>query len=688
MKSFIKNNLSLLLAIVIFIVGTSGTLIITYALTSPGEYQTSIKKTKVPGDSTVGSGDDNYTEPDWFDKDYTADNKVTSLSNELSTGVTAEGVKTYKNRYDKILDEEGFIYGINIPWFGAGAQGHNLSYSKTKGYPASFDDKLVYADLYNCKAIGFSAINIWLSEGIAYDSKGYVTGLEDDFIENFGKLLNYIRQLDVGVTFTIQCHLDTYAKGNYGHDKSTYDFFAQMYTDTAIRDSYIKNAVIPILKMIKPYESNLVSFYAFCEPEMDIYTETNSFGWGTNRKTMNAFISVIRDACKDIFPNVPVGVATLQNVAHEYNDLGLDFVGYDVYNDEGDVPAISDQMSTTPMFLTEFGTSNTKMSQENQSAVMYNMFQNAKSLGYVGAYYWCYDGDNLAMVEPYTQSGFRVSVSTAHYIITDNKYEQAGILYDETVDTPVMLAFEGETLMWFGSRQAYAYRIERSPDGKNWTVIEDAIPQEEVDLSGLTICSYNDYTKDYLTPYYYRITSLSENGTAVSNVSDEISYWPITCSEEKNLVKNGGFENGTYNGWKIVGDSTLFSVASGNEESETNTGAHSLHINGVVTSSNRYSYIEYEVECEKNTDYTYTFSQSNPGYNSSSLYKINDQNGKPIVEQMNFIRSGSWNRTTVRFNSGDAAKIKISYVVDVGRDYFGTAANLYVDDIYLFKTKG
>lgn len=550
MKDFLRKNLSLLLAVVIFIIGATASVIVGFALAGEGTPdEVKITETAVGGDDAA---DDT---PEWFDDtpdedtpDEEIKNTDTPNKGNGSTGVTENGVKTYRSRWDKILDEEGFIYGINEPWFGYHAQGAQFASNNFSGMGCRFNDELVYADLYNLKALGFTSVNVWFvitEQGAVYDENGYITGLKDEYITNIRKVLDWAKELDLGLTITLNTHNDGIAKSQ---GKQTYDAAMQYVVNSEIQKSYTKNALIPVLNIIKEYEPWIVSFVAYCEPELDIYIEgSGRYSFGTSQERMNGFISDVRDVCKEMFPYIPVGIATLQNVAHNYNDLGLDYMGYDVYNNEGYVPDISDQMSTTPMTLTEFACNDASVSEDTRAGLMYNMYESAKEKGYIGGWFWAYDVGTTDFVTAYTQSEFTLLTGVAYNLMLDNRYSRAGINPDEVTDKPVWLAYDKDKikLYFMGSRQADTYTIERSTDGKNWTVIAKDIPMVDLDVYGNGICEYKDLTREYLVDYYYRVTAKGENGTAVSGLSQKINYELPLGAGPDNLVKDYSFESGT-----------------------------------------------------------------------------------------------------------------------------------------------
>lgn len=571
MKAFLRKNLSLFLAVIVFIVGVTASVIIGNTIAGEGtKASTKIIKTEIGGDTS------DTKLPEWFDNSSetededgeiittdNSNNKNNSSSNSGNengfmsggnTGVTDDGVKTYNCRWDKIIDEEGFIFGINEPWFGANAQGAQFASGNFNGMSCRFDDSLVYADLFNLKALGFTSVNIWFvitDQGAVYDSKGYITALKDVYVTNIKKVLNWAKQLDLGLTITLNTHNDNYAKKQ---GKDVYNLSMQHITDSKSREAYTKNALIPVLNILKEYEPWIVSLVAYCEPDLDVYP---NYSWGVSQKVMNGFISDVTKTCKTLMPNVPIGLASFEHSAYKYNDTGLDYVGLDVYNNLGYVPDVAEQNCTIPLTLTEFACIDQSISEDTRAGLMYNMYKEAVEKGYVAGWFWAYDIGYTDFVTPYTQSEFTVLAGVAYNLMLDNRYKCRGVDTETVIDTPVWLAFDPDKIKiyFMSSRQADTYTIERSKDGKNFEVIAKDIPSIDLDVYGNGICEYKDLTREYLVDYYYRVTAKGDNGTAVSKLSAPINYAMPLGAGPDNLVKDYSFESGTLSDQWVYVDS-------------------------------------------------------------------------------------------------------------------------------------
>ena len=55
--------------------------------------------------------------------------------------------------YDKVLEEDGFIYGVNLPWISQGDDGSTWAANAITGAASSFDETKLEKTLYDIRAI-------------------------------------------------------------------------------------------------------------------------------------------------------------------------------------------------------------------------------------------------------------------------------------------------------------------------------------------------------------------------------------------------------------------------------------------------------------------------------------------------------------------------------------------------------
>ena len=599
------------------------------------------------------------------------------------------GPKKNETLYQKAIDDHGFIYGLNYAW--VGEQRRSLGDNQINNTKNSFDEKSVRTGLYNISKLGIDCTTIWLfmgGDGLEFDSTGDVTGVQPLFLKNLETVLKIATEYGVALNFTVQPHFDyNIESGLYSGSKKAYDKYTRMVTDPTVREHYIDKAVTPVLKLINKYRKIIFSITAYCEPEADIYGETNFYKpWGTTKEVMTDFIGEIVKASRRELSGIPVWVTSGWN--HDetlqcFNKLGLDFIGRDIYQDYSDVPSVSDAVITTPVVLGEFGPSEASAKSTNNSFHMRNyknFIKNAMEAGYTGAFYWMYNGKgSMQSLLGTSDTTYMPLLSTMYYTVKDNKNAAKGI--EQKLDAPIMLAADIDgTLNFIASRNAEKYIVQRSADGKGWSVLTE-LDAGSVDESGNLIGTFYDESAEAESTYYYRIIAVDfEGGKAVSDVSQPVKFGKVICDESENMVADFSFENlKSREELGIIDDTGVWDVVTGDEGEVTHSGKTAVKCNG--DGSSTWSWFYKTVNVQPNTTYTYTvFAKSESG---TIQYKVLDA-GKPhpenriVQKTTSAVHLDEWVRYTTVFNSGTATAVRLAFADGGGV--------ITVDDMYLFPT--
>ena len=591
-------------------------------------------------------------------------------------------VKT-ETLFSKVLSNHGFVYGINYPWMGFGYRQYT---GKTD---ISFSEKAVSDGLYNIKQIGLDAVQIWLfnrTEGLIYDESGDIIGVQKEFLQNVRKTCEIAKELDIYLAFTVQPHFDyTLESGLYSGSKEIYDKYTRFVTDPSVRKNYIEKAVKPALEVLADYPEILFGITAYCEPEGDIYGTPNGYKpWGTSIEVMTDFIAAITDASREVLPNVPVSVASgwdYSDSVQYFNRLNLDYIGMDIYDDNGDVQNLQNMALTSPAVMTEFGPLEKAGSSNSYFHITnYQTFiSNAKLGGYVGAFYWCYSGKGtMQSLLGSSNYDYLPLASAVHYQIIDDRNAQAG--KEDEYDVPVMLAPDTDgTLKFICSRNAETYIIERSQDGETWTEA-GSISADSADRTGSLIGSYTDQGAEQGVTYVYRVTAVDYDGTRTTSVpSRKTKTMKTTCSESENLYSDYSFENTDkiskdHFSWISDTNGKHFSIVTGTAGDTVHTGTRSLRIEG----NNDWSWIGRNITgLTPNTDYVFTFYVYADG-DGSIHGKVMSKDRQTNLYQATTSSAyqQQWIRYTAIVNTGDNDEVIIGFS-DVG----GT---VNIDDIYFF----
>lgn len=602
-----------------------------------------------------------------YDLFFSGSNK-NEASNMLATG---------SNKLSVMSREGDFIYGINVPWVALGKDFGADSSELLKDENAVPDYRYEsYKQIFhNCSAVGFNGMRLWLltmAQGIRFTEYGDVLGLDDYFLENLEQTLQLAKEYNMGLDIVLQPRM-SYAFGE--DDKHTYDVTTQFIVNPEYRKNYFERVVKPICELLNKYKSSLLAVTVYAEPESDIYGEKSHI-YGADKKTLLEFVSQSCKYVRGIMPDTPISVSALMKdtTTADYMGLDIDILGVNVYNNSGEVESPKKLNSDVPMWLGECGpdtTYNSDNTNEGQTTLMMNFYDNAKEQGYVGAFWWAYNYvlPFSVIFAPEDYSGLRPAAVVLHNTLLDNKYIKSGIELGTVADKPSLLYSNDPVyLMWIGCREAESYTIEHSLDGKNFTVLEaDVDPDKVTNEHG--ICAYSlENVKKANCDYTYRITVKTFDGfTAVSDTAK--FYLPkITVPEDENVVKNPKFETGDYTGWTTTGKADLLDKTT----SYIISGEHSARLYSGDT-------ISQVIDVIPNT--RFIFSMRLRTTTTAKSVKFCIYGGASQSEFMyEFVLTGvqTWDQTVTKlfdeFNTGDNEKLRIE-ITDLSGNI------LVVDDV-------
>lgn len=598
------------------------------------------------------------------------------------------GAKAASSLYAQVLQRDGFIYGINIPWFSDASYGRNLSEnSRDPKLKTAFDKKQVTKIFRNCNAIGFNCLRIRLfeqMEGIAFGENGEITGLYPSFLTNLRTMLEIAKEENVLLDLVVQPSIGkTLSTALYKADKSEYDFKTQMFVNSAVRNQYIKKVVEPLCEAVRSYPDVVMAMEPVCQPENDVY-EQNGSPYGTSFDNMAAFAGEVTASIRSRLPNIMISMESAREQVYCYNDLDLDIVGVSKYNNTGEVLPAGSFKSVKPMWLSSFGASSQyNSSNDFQMQYVLSFYNNAMKNGYQGAFYWSYgymaaNADSLSLIDRGTGK-LRPAAASIHFNILNRQYERQG--FGDVLDKPVLLYIDDLlNIQWIGSRDAYTYTVERSTDNKKWAVIAKELLYYEVD-DGSYFCTYSDKTAEDGVDYFYRVTAVSMEGVKAVSESTAPILKKIICPEEENLIKNNGFETGDAS--QYIVNSKDFSVVQGTANGKTHSGSHA----GYMTGATPWKPVSQTVAVKPDTNYTLTaYVRLVAAKDEWGGYLfIRKTDGTPLEPRdvsanlSNYTNSADWQRVTIDFNSGSNSALAFSFV--------NGGAELYIDDIYLFKAE-
>lgn len=603
---------------------------------------------------------------------------------------TNENQPNYKNLYEKVVAEDGFIYGVDYNWFVAYDHvGHNLGAnhvipSKSSCY---FDSRLVYNDLYNIKALGFNAVNFWLFtwlEGIEFDANGNILGLDDYFINNLRTSLDICRELGLNIVLSIQPHLDDI---NSTSSKVLLDKYTQFLYNPTVLQQYITMCVQPVCELVDDYQDTVMIICLTVEGgEADVNDPDLGFlqkeNFGTTWENYAAFLTAVNQKVKDFMPDMPTSVESVGNIdaSFKYNSIGLDLIGTNRYTKDGSVGSIESRASSLPMYIGEYNLGITNFdttSKDSWTSKNLKFYPNAREAGYVGAFYfnYCTGGNTFSLFDnsSSTPDYMRELALSLHFSIFDNIYERNGV--EIIIDKPVMLVNYGKgNVYWIGSRTATSYKLERSADrGQTWNVLDASLGADDVELDN-GVCFHQDSTLVAGTNVCYRVTAYDNAGnnsvSAPSNV--KTAYFP------GELIKDSGFESGN-----IPDNSNNFGWYSNTVKAGALSGVdvHSGNLSFRLSYTNgNYGKLLQEVDVSQNATYGLSYWVNGTG-STYSVCVFNSSMSNTIASFYTGNTNG-WIKSNRTFNSGSNSKVYICIQFGITQDDVA-----YFDDFSLKEIK-
>ena len=553
--------------------------------------------------------------------------------------------ETYKSEFDRLMAEDGFMYGVNWDWFGTWQQQiSNLGDSEITGYKSYFRAEYFKRAVYNLKAMGFNTLANWIGPNgtYTYDETGLVTGLNATFEKNLKDLLEACRETGMDFVPGLLTHsygaIDNERVINGLTVQERYHKYFRFYYDDEAREAYINNGINKVLDILKDYQDVIPVIALTIENGSRTNDTENGMVYGTLGPTwedMATLMNATHDAVKAKMPNVLTSVEDIGgwpgNIA-KYNDLKVDLEGFNYYT-TSNFPDISSMMLTRPTYLGEFDVFHDSddyknVTQEYLDNIRKTYYEKAVKGGYMGAFYYPFHYNETSSKSTFFTGSsadrydqLRGWVVSAAYSITDLKHEYRGT---SGMDVPALFYNNGTKDVYFmGGREISNYILERRENGGEWKVVTDKItPADNMINNGLIY--YKDETLKEGVTYEYRVTAVSVSGEkATSKVGNAFELFvPEESFVDSNGNYAGGFEQGTLNGVKNQWPNSngwykeeswmpeLAQFATG----DARTGDYYLKVdvaNGIGVAGNYSARWAYNLTLKPNTQYTLSFWAKN-----------------------------------------------------------------------------
>lgn len=188
-----------------------------------------------------------------------------------------------------------FLSGANVAW---------LNFARDIG-PSSTDFTRFNQIFKEVHESGGNVMRLWLhttgAESPAFASNGYVTGPGTNTIEDLKKILDMAEQNKV----SLQLCLWSFDMLRISNGTGITDRANKLLTDTSYTNTYIRKALIPMIKALKGHPA-IVGWEVFNEPE----GMSNEFGWDFNyhvaMSDIQRFINLVAGAIHRTDPQAKV----------------------------------------------------------------------------------------------------------------------------------------------------------------------------------------------------------------------------------------------------------------------------------------------------------------------------------------------------------------------------------------------
>lgn len=614
--------------------------------------------------------------------------------------------------FDQLVDRDGFINGIQQPWFIHNSTGNCIGKSFIDGYNKTFfDEDLFYEVFTNSKAMGFDIVKLWLTyqfDGMLFDENGVVVGIEPTFLQNLPRVFEIAEECGVYICITLVNHFES---ATYRDGEVKYEEIFRFVYNPADTELFIKNFLKPVLEITKKFD-NVIMADIFCEPE------SNGGQWGlqigTRWEHIVRFVNRVCEVIDEVDPKLVTYCSASGNIESvtdgDYDDMDIDCYGYDYYSTNGAGHNTSELFLTKPFVYGEVGTDSSNTSDEYLSSYLSNYLECAVANGVKAGFYWYYGFTSQAtqsMID--SKSRLRGASLAVHYWDLDREYARTGY---EGMDKPAMMYSTSDAIRWFGSRGSVKSSLQRSDDGKNWKTLLSFDPFDSAAVANYEYAAfmyeYKDETLQEGKTYYFRALAEDENGNVLASDYTKIYVDVVTCSDEDNLIKNHGFEEDeliSEGKWLMQDQRKPYNMVHFTNGDVDELSKKTLTTDYGDKAVYKITRLWQYVDLKPNTEYILTFHykfDEVEGYWNSVCGIISDypttggDMGNYFKGPMSAIRildkykDGEWHRHSVKFNSGEFDDLAVGFYAWHGgaqQNDETAICDWYIDDVYLFEAK-
>jgi len=244
-------------------------------------------------------------------------------------------------------------------------------------------------------------LRVWLFEGhnwegIQFDERGAITGLDPVKIQNIKTVLAMARQEGVQIYFTLFDGNVPYFMSDDDYHRRSEERYRKLFSNReGFQDQFLENVLKPLLDNIVPeYRNSIYAIDVVNELNATVTKDWFSEGWQGANEFMKRTRMAVRSRT-DIPLTASFGhFSAIQDLMSRELDFStVDFFDVHLYDDRGNIPHCSSlskfiARSNKSLILGEFGQFNPFFSDTTQSMVVKSRILNSDQCGFSAVLAW------------------------------------------------------------------------------------------------------------------------------------------------------------------------------------------------------------------------------------------------------------------------------------------------------------
>jgi aryl-phospho-beta-D-glucosidase BglC (GH1 family) len=290
----------------------------------------------------------------------------------------------------KIDGKYDYVRGMNLAWLN-GCYGHDFGHLPAHpDWGVSFNaadlDKY-FADMVR---MNINVVRIFVFEaleGLQFDQKGYVKGLDPELVQNFATAVELAKKHGLHLYLCLGIDFHDVCKANQVPD---------IVCNAKARQAYVNNAIKPFVRRFKG-DKGIFAFDVYNEPHYDL----KDGNWIIMRNFLAANVTGIHAVDSTRLVSVGAGIDAIRD--GYLSQLGLNFYDVHKYGDNGVLPPVAALNVSLPVIVGEFGPNDAPRppDEDRQAKAVENFLCNARDGGYAGACHWSYEYPDVDPVAHY-----------------------------------------------------------------------------------------------------------------------------------------------------------------------------------------------------------------------------------------------------------------------------------------------